>query len=265
MIWESLAIGEYLAERYPAVWPVDVHERALARSAASEMHAGFAALREELPFNCRSRRAGVVPSLAAQAEIERWWLSGATCRQAIGDDEEAPGCSGVSPVPMPCSAPVALRFHTYGVALPELAARCVDTVRQDIHVQAWIDAACAETAIIPRKNAANRWIEKVALHGEPADQADLPVGRGVRLAGWSGRRPRSVRFPVATRRPVVRPAGSFFEGVSRRFQRQVADLPIFNQRSISREESFHHGLMLMAAQGNDAIRPVEIGGSTDRG
>ena len=55
-IWESLAIGEYLAERYPAVWPADDTTRALARSVSSEMHAGFSALRSELPFNCRSRR-----------------------------------------------------------------------------------------------------------------------------------------------------------------------------------------------------------------
>ena len=55
-------------------------------------------------------------------------------------------------------APVALRFHTYGIALPELATRYVDTVRQDIHVQAWIHAACAETAIIPEEE-----------RGEPMD------------------------------------------------------------------------------------------------
>ena len=158
VIWESLAIGEYLAERYPAVWPVDVHERALARSAASEMHAGFAALREELPFNCRSRRAGVVPSLAAQAEIERVVTLWSTCRQAIGDDEEGPWLFGRFTCADAMFAPVALRFHTYGVALPELAARYVDTVRQDIHVQAWIHAACAETAIIPEEE-----------RGEPMD------------------------------------------------------------------------------------------------
>ena len=53
------------------VWPTEAHRRALARSAASEMHAGFTALREELPFNCRARRSGVIPSPAAQADIER--------------------------------------------------------------------------------------------------------------------------------------------------------------------------------------------------
>ena len=114
VIWESLAIGEYLAERYPAVWPVDVHERALARSAASEMHAGFAALREELP-SIVVADAGVVPSLAAQAEIERVVALGAICRQAIGDDEEGPWLFGRFTCADAMFALVALRFHTHGV------------------------------------------------------------------------------------------------------------------------------------------------------
>ncbi len=157
VIWESLAIGEYLAERYPAVWPVDVHERALARSAASEMHAGFAALREELPFNCRNRRAGVVPSLAAKAEIERVVALWSTCRLAVGDGD-GPWLFGRFTCTDAMFAPAALRFHTYGVALAEVAKSYVDTVRQDIHVQAWIDAACAETAIISEEE-----------RGEPID------------------------------------------------------------------------------------------------
>ncbi len=149
-IWESLAIGEYLAERYPAVWPVDVHQRALARSAANEMHAGFAALREELPFNCRSRRAGVVPSPATQAEIERVVALWTTCRQTASD-EEGSWLFGRFTCADAMFAPVALRFHTYGVILPEAAQAYVDTVCQDIHVRAWVLAACAETAVIPQE------------------------------------------------------------------------------------------------------------------
>ena len=87
VIWESLAIAEFLAERYPEVWPTEAHRRALARSAASEMHAGFTALREELPFNCRARRSGVIPSPAAQADIERVATLWRTCRLTVSDDE----------------------------------------------------------------------------------------------------------------------------------------------------------------------------------
>ena len=69
-------------------------------------------------------------------------------------------------------------------------------------------------------------LRRSRLHGEPADQAGLPVGRGVRLAGWSGREGRD---PFGFRLQLVDQSfdqpGHFFEGVSRRFQRQVADLP----------------------------------------
>lgn len=148
-IWESLAIGESLAERYPTVWPAETRLRALARSAASEMHAGFAALREELPFNCRARRSGVAPSLMAQAEIARVIALWATCRLA-SHGEEGPWLFGRFTCADALFAPVALRFYTYGIALPEAASAYVDTVRQDRHVQDWIQAACTETAVIPQ-------------------------------------------------------------------------------------------------------------------
>lgn len=147
VVWESLAIAEYLAERYPAVWPTEAHQRTLARSAASEMHAGFAALREELPFNCRARRSGVDPSLAARAEIDRVVALWMTCRQTVSSNE-GPWLFGRFTGADAMFAPVALRFHTYGVFLPEEARAYVATVRQDFHVQAWIQAARTETGVI---------------------------------------------------------------------------------------------------------------------
>ncbi|HET9820748.1 MAG TPA: glutathione S-transferase, partial [Burkholderiaceae bacterium] len=53
VVWDTLAIAEYLAERYPslALWPADVHERARARSLCAEMHSGFGALRSHCPMN----------------------------------------------------------------------------------------------------------------------------------------------------------------------------------------------------------------------
>jgi glutathione S-transferase len=148
VIWESLAIGETLAERHPGVWPVDAARRALARSAASEMHAGFAALREELPFNCRARRSGVFPSAAAHADIARIVTLWATCRQTVNAGE-GPWLFGPFTLTDAMFAPVALRFHTYGIALPESAQAYVDIVCQDHFVQAWIQAARQETAVIP--------------------------------------------------------------------------------------------------------------------
>jgi len=148
VIWESLAIGEYLAERYPTVWPAEAHRRALARSAANEMHAGFTALREELPFNCRTRRSGVMPSHVAQAEIGRIVALWKTCRQTV-HGEEGPWLFGCFTCADAMFAPVALRFHTYGVALPETAQAYVATVLDDAATRAWIEAARQETAVIP--------------------------------------------------------------------------------------------------------------------
>ncbi|MEI9985025.1 MAG: glutathione S-transferase [Aliidongia sp.] len=73
IVWDSLAIGEYLAERCPEkqLWPADPAARAVARSIAAEMHSGFAALRDHLPMNIRSTfpNRGVVPEV--QSDINR--------------------------------------------------------------------------------------------------------------------------------------------------------------------------------------------------
>ena len=87
-VWESLAICEYAGERFPQVqsWPEARQARGLARAISCEMHAGFAALREELPMSCRGRRAGVVPSRAARADIDRIVRIWEECRAASRDD-----------------------------------------------------------------------------------------------------------------------------------------------------------------------------------
>lgn len=148
-IWESLAISEYLAERYPEVWPAATEARALARSVSSEMHAGFVALREELPFNCRARRSGVTPSSTVQAEINRVAAIWETCRATGGVG--GPWLFGGFTAADALFAPVALRFHTYGVALPETAQTYVAAVRNDPAVCAWIQAARQETGVIPEE------------------------------------------------------------------------------------------------------------------
>ena len=72
VVWESLAICEHAAERAGIDgWPADRAARAAARSWAHEMHAGFAAMRDEFPMNCRARRRGPEPSAAAARDIAR--------------------------------------------------------------------------------------------------------------------------------------------------------------------------------------------------
>jgi glutathione S-transferase len=71
VVWDSLAIMEYLAEQHPQVWPQHHAERAWARSAAAEMHAGFAVLREQCSMNCSIRAQLKQVSVALQKEMSR--------------------------------------------------------------------------------------------------------------------------------------------------------------------------------------------------
>lgn len=71
VIWDSLAIVEYLAEQHSGVWPSDQKARAWARSAAAEMHAGFSALRNTCPMNCGIRAQLRAISPALQADLKR--------------------------------------------------------------------------------------------------------------------------------------------------------------------------------------------------
>jgi glutathione S-transferase len=115
-IWDSLAICEHLAERFPAaaLWPADPVDRALARAATAEMHSGFAALRRECPMDLGARHA-IELSDEAQANIRRiteLWLS-------LLDRSGGPFLLGGWSIADAFFTPVATRFETYGIALAD--------------------------------------------------------------------------------------------------------------------------------------------------
>jgi glutathione S-transferase len=147
-IWDSLAICEYVAEKYPAaaLWPRDPAARALARSLSAEMHSGFAALRSALPLNIRLHRpiASLTPEVAADvARIREIWRG---CRA------HAPGGDllfGAFTVADAMFAPVVSRFRTYGVALDGPEADYADALWRHAAVQKWVAAAKAEPSSIP--------------------------------------------------------------------------------------------------------------------
>ena len=119
VVWDSLAIAEYLAERHDGVWPKDAIARAWARSAAAEMHSGFARLRDEFGMNVKLRSAKS-PSPAVAGEIARiveLWREG---RERFGRDGDFL-CGAFTAVDA-FWCPVAFRFQTYGVALDGTAA-----------------------------------------------------------------------------------------------------------------------------------------------
>jgi glutathione S-transferase len=146
-IADSIAIVEYLAERFPdrCGWPAAVAARATARSASAEMHAGFGALRNEMPFNCRARRR-VSLSQAATQDVARVQALWADCRRRFGTG--GPWLfGGFSPADA-MFAPVALRFVTYGVPLETTARAYVDTVAAHPAVREWIAAGRNESEVI---------------------------------------------------------------------------------------------------------------------
>lgn len=146
VVWESLAILEYLAQRYPGLWPASPPENAHARSIAAEMHAGFGALRSAMPMNCRAtgRRVEVTPALAADIRrVQEIWT---VCRAA--SRERGPWLFGSFTIADAMYAPVVSRFHTYGVRCTGDAGDYAASVLADRHVQRWFADARQETETI---------------------------------------------------------------------------------------------------------------------
>ncbi|WP_323119588.1 glutathione S-transferase family protein [Burkholderia alba] len=142
-VWESLAIVETLAERFPQhpMWPRDPAARAQARSISAEMHAGFGALRNEMPLNVREAwpgRGATPASLADVARVDALWRR---CLAASG----GPFLFGEFSIADAMYAPVVLRFNTYAPPLSPEAGAYAARITALPAVRAWIDDARRET------------------------------------------------------------------------------------------------------------------------
>jgi glutathione S-transferase len=149
VVWDSLAIAEYLAERHPGLWPSPPKARAWARSISAEMHSGFRALRNEMGM-CIRERVDVRPwSTALASDIERvtaiWNETLARFGPACGPGGLlfGPFCAADS-----FYAPVAFRFRTYGVEPPGAGRAYMQALLAHPYVQDWERAALAETEIV---------------------------------------------------------------------------------------------------------------------
>lgn len=147
-VWDSLAIAETVAERWPekGLWPDDPDARAHARSISAEMHAGFAALREAMPMNCRAMGRKVPLPDDLTADIDRIFAIWTDCQQRYGDGEGwLFGRFGVADA---MYAPVVLRFRTYGINLPQSASAYPDRLLESEALQDWLAASESETEVI---------------------------------------------------------------------------------------------------------------------
>jgi len=153
-VWDTLAIAEYLAERFPekALWPADVRARARARSVCAEMHSGFGALRSHCPMNIEASlpevgrliwrdQAGVRADMARLCGL---WGELLAAQPAHMPDGTSPLLFGNFSIADAYFAPVCMRLKTYGLPLPADMAAYVDRVASLPGVQAWVQGALAE-------------------------------------------------------------------------------------------------------------------------
>ena len=147
-VWESLAICEYLAEQFPdkQLWPADRAARAQARSVATEMHAGFGALRTHMVMNCRKHKPGKGRTAEVQADIERLRALWTDCRQRYASGGDF--LFGRFSVADAMYAPVATRFKTYDVELDTVSAAYRDTILALPAMRQWYADAAAEHEVI---------------------------------------------------------------------------------------------------------------------
>ena len=147
-VWDSLAIAETVADRWPEkkLWPEDPGERAHARAISAEMHSGFVHLRNCMPMNCRAmgRKVHIPDELGDDINrvIDIW----AECHKHYGD--RGGWLFGDFSVADAMYAPVVLRLRTYGINLPDSAGYYPHRLLESEAMQDWLAAAECETEVI---------------------------------------------------------------------------------------------------------------------
>jgi glutathione S-transferase len=143
-IWDSLAINEYLSERYPEkrLWPEENAERAHARAVSAEMHSGFAALRSEMPMNVRAAFPDFPKTAATERDIARIAGLWTDCRKAHG--AKGAFLFGRFTIADAMFAPLVWRFKTYDVKLAGEAADYMAAMLDLPAMIAWAEAAMQE-------------------------------------------------------------------------------------------------------------------------
>lgn len=150
VVWDSLAIIEYLADKVgrDRYWPKDEVARGMARSMAAEMHCSYMSLRRECPMNIRKTFTGVTVSEETRTDAIRILQTWAEARSRFG--REGPYLFGTFSAADIMFAPVVTRFVTYGFTLPGFAEAYVETMMAHPWMEEWRAAAAEEPWTIKR-------------------------------------------------------------------------------------------------------------------
>jgi glutathione S-transferase len=151
-VWDTLAIGEYLNEAYPAagLLPKDTAARAHCRAVAGEMHSGFSNLRSALPMNLKADYPDFKIWSGAQADIDRVTSVWRECLKMY----DGPYLFGERPTMADAMyAPVCTRFSTYHVKLDRMCADYRDTILGLPDMLEWIDEAKSEPSAVEELEA----------------------------------------------------------------------------------------------------------------
>ncbi|MFI5447422.1 glutathione S-transferase family protein [Polaromonas sp. UC242_47] len=151
-VWDTLAIAEYLAEKFPekTLWPQDVQARARARSVCAEMHAGFGALRSACPMNIEAKlsQTGAIiwrDQAAVRSDVERI----VTMWTELLAQHKGPMLFGEFTIADAYFAPVCMRIKTYGLPVPSHITDYVNRVCALPGVKAWIEDGLTEQDFVP--------------------------------------------------------------------------------------------------------------------
>jgi glutathione S-transferase len=149
-VWESLAILEYLAEKFPQarLWPTDSAARAMARTISSEMHAGFVPLRRHMPMNMWRpvKKRALTPEVEANIRrIEAIWTD---CRARFGATTDGAFLFGQFGAADAMYTPVVARLHTYGVDVGKVSRGYMEAVMGLPAWREWHAAAITEPWVL---------------------------------------------------------------------------------------------------------------------
>ena len=148
VVWDSLAILEYLADKVgrDRFWPKDDVARGMARAMVAEMHSGYGALRSACPMNVRRRFDGFAPDEGCKADVLRILGLWAEARSRFGNG--GPFLFGTFGAADVYFAPVVSRFISYQIPVPGFAASYMQAVWEHEWLRQWIDAAEDEEWVI---------------------------------------------------------------------------------------------------------------------